>query len=138
MADKRNLTGVWYGRYDGVNSSQTNRFIAQLAEVAGSFSGAISEPDDHGVVDVRHAMVQGTRSGADLAFTKQYDGAGPFAHAVHYAGQVNGDGTEVTGVWTVMGFHGTFVMEREVFTADELEDEEEIELTEGDGIWRRL
>ena len=52
-----------------------------------------------------------------------------FAHAGDYKGQVNDEGTEITGHWSIEGkYRGSFVMQREKFAADEIADEAEIEL----------
>ncbi|GAA4779760.1 hypothetical protein GCM10023219_29580 [Stakelama sediminis] len=130
MADPKDVTGVWYGRWtSGSGNVLPNRFIALLSESAGIVSGLISEPDLYDTAGTLHAIVHGSRNGAALAFTKQYDGSGRLAHAVAYRGTVSGDGTEVSGEWALTRHSGAFVMTREVFTADELEEAEEVELT---------
>ena len=45
MTDKRDVSGVWYGRFAGTFGVYPNRFIAHLEEVGGSISGTTSEPD---------------------------------------------------------------------------------------------
>ena len=45
--------------------------------------------------------------------------------AVRYSGVVNDDATEVSGHWKIVREHGSFVMTREKFDADELEAGEE-------------
>jgi hypothetical protein len=130
MGDKRNLSGVWYGRYTGDYCGQDNGFIAVLEEQGGAFDGSISEPDDKRGTGTRHADVSGRRSGNRLAFVKQYDGSGGFTHAVRYAGRVNDEGTEVSGAWAAGWLTGRFVMEREKFSAEELEDTAEVEIVE--------
>ena len=119
------LTGCWYGRYAGTEGIESNRFIALIEESGGSLTGSISEPDELGLADVRHASVSGRRSGGEVAFTKQYDGA-VLAHAVNYAGKLNEDATLLQGGWSFEGYAGEFVMERELFTTEELEDEAEV------------
>jgi hypothetical protein len=125
MSDPQDLSGVWYGRYDG--ASQSNRFIARLDERAGAVVGIITEPDTSGASDIRRAYVSGRRQGAELDFVKQYDGA-VYAHSVRYAGIVNADATEVSGSWRIVGSHGSFVMTREKFDEAELDEAEEIEV----------
>jgi hypothetical protein len=53
---------------------------------------------------------------------------------VRYSGVVNADTTGIKGDWQIDRgldrFAGTFFMEREKFSAEELEDKEEIELLE--------
>lgn len=127
MSDKRDLTGVWYGRYTG--HYEDNGFIALLNEQGGAVDGSVSERDPNGIVDIRRASVSGTRDGTAVRFVKQYDGSGGFDHAVFYSGMIDGDGTEVSGRWQIDRYNsGGFVMTRESFTADELAEEREAEL----------
>ncbi|MEN3747524.1 hypothetical protein TPR58_10115 [Sphingomonas sp. HF-S3] len=127
MSDKRDLTGVWYGRYTG--DYEDNGFIALLNEQGGAVDGSVSERDPNGIVDIRRASVSGTRDGTAVRFVKQYDGSGGFDHAVFYSGMIDGDGTEVSGRWQIDRYNsGGFVMTRESFTADELAEEREAEL----------
>lgn len=124
MDEPQDVSGVWYGRYfAGLSEVEENSFIAHFEETSGDVSGTITEPDTTGEADVRRAFVDGNRSGAQLRFVKQYDPAGALAHCVNYAGTISDDGTEVTGEWRFSGYHGSFVMNREMFTADELEEE---------------
>jgi hypothetical protein len=126
MADKSDMTGVWYGRYRSQTDLQDNSFIAVLEDQGGAFDGSISEPDDRGGSGIRQAVVEGERTGATLHFVKQYTGR--WTHAVHYSGRIDAEGTVITGTWVVDWVRGTFTMQREKFDAEELEDEEEIEL----------
>lgn len=124
MDGPQDVSGVWYGRYfAGSAEVEQNSFIAHLEEAGGEVSGTITEPDTTGLEEVRRAFVDGSRTGAVLSFLKQYDPAGSLAHSVNYAGTLSDDGTEVTGEWRFSGYHGSFVMNREKFTADELENE---------------
>jgi hypothetical protein len=124
MDSPLDISGVWYGRYFASSAgADENSFIAHLEEVGGEVSGTITEPDGSGQDEVRRAFVNGDRSGTALRFTKQYDPAGSLAHSVAYAGTISDDGTEVTGEWRFSGYHGSFVMNRETFTADELDEE---------------
>ena len=127
MSDPQDLSGVWYGRYEASDHDEANSFIAHFDEHAGAVVGTITEPDTSGTEDIRRAYLSGRREGAELTFVKQYDGA-VFAHAVRYAGTVNADATEISGIWTIQGWNGSFVMSREKFDADELEEFEEDEL----------
>ena len=118
------MSGVWYGRYLASSAEvEENSFIANLEELAGEVSGTITEPDTTGIDAVRRAFVDGSRTGIQLRFTKQYDPAGALAHSVAYAGAISDDGTEVSGEWRFSGYHGSFVMNREAFTAEELDEE---------------
>lgn len=124
MDDPRDVSGVWYGRYFGASAEvEENSFVAHLAEQAGDVSGSITEPDTTGAEEVRRAFVDGSRSGTQLRFVKQYDPAGRLAHSVDYAGKVSDDGGEVTGEWRFSGYHGSFVMNREQFSVEELDEE---------------
>ncbi|PJI90289.1 hypothetical protein DAH55_07835 [Sphingomonas koreensis] len=124
MNDPQDVTGVWYGRYFASSAGvEENSFIAHLDEMAGDVSGTITEPDTTWMEEVRRAFVDGDRMGSRLRFMKQYDPAGPLAHSVAYAGTISDDGTEVTGEWRFSGYHGSFVMNRETFRAEELDEE---------------
>jgi hypothetical protein len=124
ITDPQDVTGVWYGRYFASSMGvEENSFIAHLDETAGEVSGTITEPDTTGIEEIRRAFVDGDRTGARLRFMKQYDPAGSLAHSVAYAGTINDDGTEVTGEWRFSGYHGSFVMNREAFHAEELDEE---------------
>ncbi len=131
MSDPADVTGVWYGRY--VSRDQDNGFIAVLEETAGVFTGTITEPDARSG-GIRRANVAGRRDGAAIAFIKQYDGSGGWVHAVHYGGRIDGEGTEIAGGWKVDWTSGSFTMTREKFAAEELEDEEEVEIVAPRGL----
>jgi len=127
MSDPKDLTGIWYGRYDAITHAEANHFIARLYDEGGAIRGVITEPDTRGGADIRRAFVSGQREESALSFVKQYDGA-VFAHAVRYVGSVNADATEIDGTWMVLQSHGSFKMAREKFDAEELGDFEEAEL----------
>ena len=125
--DPRNIGGIWYGRYDAQGFPETNSFVAHLDDDNGAISGTITEPDTRGDHGVRRAFVSGNRSGTELRFVKQYDG-GALAHAVRYAGEIDADATEISGLWVIVRHHGIFTMRREKFSELGLEREEEVEL----------
>src|SRR4051812_23750379 len=108
MSDKRDMTGVWYGRYDALHWDEENGFIAVLEEMGGAVSGVITERDTTGQADVRRALVAGQREGAMVRWVKQYDGTGGHVHAINYAGQINDEGIEVSGGWTQRIGRGRF------------------------------
>lgn len=116
------VSGCWFGHYAG--EGEANRFIALIEDSDGQVRGSISEPDDLGVADLRRAAVAGERTGSELAFTKQYDGD-VLAHAVEYVGVLDDRGEVVRGTWSFESYSGTFLMERELFDSEELQDEEE-------------
>ncbi|HVJ01952.1 MAG TPA: hypothetical protein VM662_07200 [Sphingomonas sp.] len=126
MSDPRDLSGVWYGSYDADRHDQANSFIAVLEETYGAVTGTITEPDDSGRSDVRRATVAGRREGGTLVFVKHYDGNGGWSHSVDYSGHVDGEGVLVAGRWVILGLTGSFTMQREKFSAEELEAEEEV------------
>jgi len=128
VSEARDLTGVWYGRYEAIGVVEVNSFIARLDDVGGAVTGMISEP--HGVdgAAIRRAFVDGRRTGAQVDFVKQYDGE-VFAHAVRYSGLIDDDATEIVGCWSIVRHNGTFVMRREKFSREELGEEEAVDLT---------
>lgn len=128
MTDKRDVSGVWYGRFAGTFGVYPNRFIAHLEEVGGSISGTTSEPDDFGDAGVLNAYVSGARDGDAVRFVKQYDGAAHCAHSVDYSGTIADDGTEITGEWCFGRFSGQFVMARESFEQELLAEEQGVAL----------
>ena len=126
MSDPRDLTGVWYGAWTATHPVYPNSFIANLVEAHGQVSGSITEPDVYRRPAIFRAFVEGARAGPEVRFVKQYDGSGKPSHAVLYTGQINSSGTEVTGTWHFSTHSGSFTMQRESFTAEELEEREEI------------
>jgi hypothetical protein len=131
MADKRDVTGVWYGRYEAEHWDEKNGFIAVLDELGGAIGGTITERETRGRPGTRRALVTGRRDGTLVRFVKQYDGTGGHVHAVNYSGRIDGEGLEIGGAWTLAGGWGRFVMEREKFDAAELEAEDEVGLPVG-------
>ncbi len=127
MSDPLDLSGVWYGRYVSHVDPQESSFIAVIEEAGGAFTGAITEPDDHGG-GIRRATVTGRRTGQALHFVKQYSGR--WDHAVRYSGRIDGEGTQVDGTWNVDWLVGIFTMERERFSAEELEEDVQEEIVE--------
>jgi hypothetical protein len=126
MGDPRDLTGVWYGRWTAERPVYPNSFIAHLVETGGSFSGSTTERDLYRRPAILRAFVEGGRAGPEIRFVKRYDGSGGASHAVLYTGQINAAGTEITGIWHFSAHSGSFTMQRESFTAEELAELEEI------------
>lgn len=116
-----NLSGFWVGRYAyDVGFGRPVSFLANLVDDGGSLSGTMSEPNQMGISsDELHAIISGSCQGSDVFFIKAYDGASDAAHRVDYAGVVNGEGTEISGHWTLPGTSGTFVMTREIVIESE-------------------
>ncbi|MFT9383280.1 MAG: hypothetical protein ABF553_01580 [Acetobacter orientalis] len=115
MSDaKRNLSGLWHGQFSYPRTFQPEFFTATLLDQAGSLSGSITDK----VTDPTHATgvflahVRGQHVGADVHFSKQYESAAR-PHRVRYTGQVNADGTEISGTWQIDGsWSGPFLMVR--------------------------
>jgi hypothetical protein len=127
MNDTLDVSGVWYGRWNAEDRRvRANRFIAHLAEGGGQFAGTTTEPDLGQRSGIILAFVEGARAGAEVRFVKQYDGSGGWSHSLLYSGRINGAGTEINGTWRYSVYSGTFTMERELFTAEELEAFEEV------------
>jgi hypothetical protein len=120
------MTGAWFGQYFYADGRPPVRFIANLAEPdgGGSFAGEVSEPNHiAGTTPTLHAIVRGSRSGAEFRFTKQYDGESDAAHAVGYYGAIEADGAEAAGEWALAEERGRFRMTRAVLTDEERADE---------------
>ena len=88
-------------------------------------SGTVSEPNTIGDTSMHlNAVIRGSREGAEVSFTKMYDGASDAAHAVNYAGTINGEGTRVSGFWQLEQWSGGFEMNRTQADDEELEEVE--------------
>lgn len=127
MTDKRDVSGVWYGSFAGPGVVP-NRFIATLEERGGHIVGTITEPDERGNTDILRADVSGVRIGQQVNFLKQYDGAAHAGHAIDYSGQIDIEGTEISGEWRFARYSGPFVMQREQFGEELLAEEEGVAL----------
>lgn len=127
--DPMNLTGAWFGSFSYLGQPKDDvSFIASLEEVAGLVSGTMSEPNSIGDTTMHlNAVIRGSREGAEVSFTKMYDGSSDAAHAVNYAGTINAEGTRVTGFWQLEEWSGGFEMNRTQVQKEELE---EIEMAE--------
>lgn len=130
MSDPMNLTGAWFGSFSYLGTGDPDvSFIAALEEVAGMVSGTTSETNTIGDTSMHlSAIVRGSREGAEVSFTKMYDGASDAAHVVNYAGTVSGDGTRMTGFWQLEDVSGGFEMSRTHAEEEEEELEVEVEL----------
>ena len=78
---------------------------------------------DMGVI--AHALLHGSRDGAQVTFTKVYDS---IEHdPILYQGTVDDRGTEIHGRWTIVGeWSGSFLMRRAIAAEEEVEAEEEV------------
>ena len=127
--DPMNLTGAWFGSFSYLGTGdQDVSFIASLEEVTGLVSGNISEPNTIADTTMHlNAIVRGSREGAEVSFTKMYDGESDAAHAVNYAGTVNAEGTRVSGFWQLEEYSGGFEMNRTQVQKEELEEIQQAE-----------
>ena len=120
------LSGDWIGNYSYPGELEPVPFEAILFESNGQLTGETEGPGhtlDMG--EVAHALVHGSRSGAQVTFTKVYD---TIEHdPVLYEGMLDDAGTEIQGSWTIVGeWSGSFLMRRAIAAEDEVETEEEV------------
>ncbi len=109
------LSGAWQGLFSYPRKQPPVSFAATLSESGGWLTGTTQETGSVG--DAKgltiSATIQGGRSGRSVTFLKTYDASFKHYDSVHYAGEVNADGTEIEGQWTVPGnWSGTFLMIR--------------------------
>jgi hypothetical protein len=122
MSANESLSGRWTGVYFYPVDSELNAndampptpFTADISEVAGLLAGRIEEPNltlgpgASGLV----AVLSGERRGETVRFDKQYV-SGALRHAVAYDGRLSGDGTTISGRWSIPGdWSGEFRMQR--------------------------
>ncbi len=113
-AGDSNLSGIWNGLYSYPRTRPPVHFVAELSELDGWLSGVIEErsDDDDDAGGMIGATLQGRRTGRTVTFLKTYDRMTRLRDAVQYQGEVNGDGTEIEGRWTTVGWSGAFLMIR--------------------------
>ena len=116
MSDSENLTGLWAGLYSYPwGSRKPVFFAATLTDSEEWLAGNTEETATMGSAAGKTitATLQGRRSGRSVTFLKTYDDVPEGYDAVRYEGDVNGDGTEIEGRWTVPGnWSGKFLMTR--------------------------
>jgi hypothetical protein len=108
------LTGVWNGVFRQRLVGSVN-FTATLIESGNAITGSTHEPCIQFFCPRRThlATLAGYRQGRTVSFMKSYDPPGFGYDTVAYRGELNGDATEIAGVWTIgSGFSGEFVMTR--------------------------
>ncbi|MCY1648810.1 hypothetical protein OVA11_17625 [Caulobacter sp. SL161] len=115
MGEAANLTGIWQGLYSYPHALAPVAFTATLLD-SGWLSGSIHEiavGEDYVPVQV-FATILGRHEGGAVQFTKTYDGSkADWSHAVHYAGALSEDATEIQGQWSIPGvWSGKFLMIR--------------------------
>jgi len=120
------LSGGWIGNYSYPGEIEPVPFLATLVEGNGLLTGETREPGQTPEMDaIAHALLQGTRDGAEVRFTKMYDSIED--EPILYHGTVDDDGTEIQGSWTIVGeWSGSFVMSRAAAAEDQAEAEEEV------------
>ena len=109
------LTGVWHGLYTYANEPEPVYFVATLIESGSHLSGTTFESavGQAGAPLTLNAMIEGSRAGTAITFTKRYDGSGGWYHGVAYEGLLNGERTEIEGHWTIgSAASGRFLMIR--------------------------
>ncbi len=111
MPTTSDISGFWSGFYNYPGLREPTAFSADLTDDAGLLSGSISE---HALGMDLTATIDGERAGRSVTFRKRYHVTGPhFRAVVHYGGQVDDDGNEISGRWTIPGhWDGTFIMVR--------------------------
>jgi|RhiMethySRZTD1v2_1073278.scaffolds.fasta_scaffold186385_3 hypothetical protein len=121
-----NLTGVWHGLYSYPVAMPSVPFVATLSDQGGWFDGTTEEIGGVGdtVGRTLTASLQGRRSGRSITMLKIYHGPSAYYDSVHYAGDLNEDGTEISGTWRVAAnWSGTFLMIRQRAVATALSRE---------------
>jgi len=118
MGASDSLSGSWTGRYDYDNPAYGTpvSFDAVLIETSGVLRGEVVEPNTFRkeATDTLIAVLNGTRSGSAVTFTKIYTDFEPTEHP-HYEGQINSTATRITGRWffpSLPGVKGTFLFAR--------------------------
>jgi len=110
-----NLTGIWQGLYHYPDASAPVSFTATLIESGAWLSGSTHEKaqDEWNDWCEVFATLLGKRAGQAVSFSKTYDSASGWSHAVAYEGVLSDDATEITGQWSIPGvWAGKFMMIR--------------------------
>lgn len=110
------LSGDWSGGYVGDSGADANRFEARLVQRGRALDGTMFETNtfgDTGAALFLTSDLSGAVSGADVRFTKTYDGSGGVSHSVEYSGRVDSSGRRITGTFVLAeGGGGRFEMVR--------------------------
>jgi hypothetical protein len=108
------LTGVWNGIFRHPFHPAVN-FTATVIESSCHITGTTHEPCMQlGCPRRTHlATLAGSRMGCTVSFLKTYDPPENGYDTVVYSGVLNGDATEIAGMWTLeAGLSDAFVMTR--------------------------
>jgi hypothetical protein len=118
VSDARDLSGVWHGIFTYPRDLPPANFVATLVDRNGALAGETEEVDSQG--GPLTALINGHRTGTSVSFVKNYDDR--HTHAVHYAGTLDPEGSEIAGIWRIPeNWSGTFVMVRPASTSAEAE-----------------
>jgi hypothetical protein len=112
--DAVDLTGVWDGLFTHPGHEQVS-FTATLIDTGTTLSGSTHEKCMMPACPRRthNALLDGSRSGSSLSFTKTYDPPGFGYDIVLYEGTLNADATEIDGRWSIpRDLSGKFLMIR--------------------------
>ena len=120
------LSGDWIGNYSYPGELEPVPFLATLVESNGRLTGETKEPGQTPEMGmIAHALIQGSRSGGQVSFTKMYDTIED--EPILYEGSVDDAGNEIHGTWTIVAeWSGSFVMSRATAVEEEIEAEEEV------------
>lgn len=108
------LSGEWRGIFNYPDAAgPPTEFTATLHDAGGRLSGETVEPSLHG--GTLAARLDGARAGVSIAFNKLYEESREGDYdTVAYEGEVDAEGLEITGRWTIPGvWSGTFIMVRD-------------------------
>ena len=111
----RNLTGTWQGVYSYPVARDPVPFTARLLHAEDWLTGSTAEAVTTRTLagSVLTATVTGRIVGQHVTFLKTYDQQSRHYDAVHYDGEVDAEGQEIWGRWTIPGsWSGTFLMIR--------------------------
>lgn len=122
MAETKDLSGYWSGwyAYDLQIRVQAVPFTAWLnVSHDGALIGSTTEPNTFGPVELDdlHADLTGEAGQDWVTFIKTYQPQpGLNASPIGYSGDVNADGSKITGVWTIAvgarSYQGQFELSR--------------------------
>jgi len=120
------LSGDWIGNYSYPGEMEPVPFLATLVESNGHLTGETKEPGQTPEMGaIAHALLQGSRSGAEVSFTKLYDTIED--EPILYEGTVDETGNEIHGSWTIVDeWSGSFLMRRAAVVEEDVEAEEEV------------
>jgi hypothetical protein len=129
------LSGRWTGMFNYPGPFPPVGFEAELRDDGGSISGTIFEADEnpHGTGETLHSIVEGSRQGSAVTFSKMYEDAERMPEPVFYSGTIQPDGNEISGRWEIPGhWSGTFLMVRNPGAAEAAEEQVGEEVPVGD------